>query len=85
MVRHPTPEGTHLDEYAEGFTRARMRLERWMRGDPLDVSALASDLKRLPDNVCQTLLRGLPRQLSNEVLAAVRQLRHAGGEPRSAS
>lgn len=63
------------DGYAECFARARVKLESWMRGDPLDVSLLADDLKRLPDNVCHTLLLGLPKQLSSEVLTTVAQRR----------
>lgn len=63
------------DGYAECFSRARGKLESWMRGDPLDVSQLADDLTRLPDNVCQTLLAALPRQLSSEVLTTVAERR----------
>lgn len=65
------------DGYGECFARARGKLESWMRGDPLDVGLLAEDLKRLPDNVCQTLLRGLPAQLSHEVLTVVAERRAA--------
>ena len=63
------------DGYGDCFARARGRLESWMRGHPLDVALLAEDLQRLPDNVCQTLLRGLPPQLSSEVLQTVAQRR----------
>lgn len=73
------------DGYAECFTRARVKLESWMRGDPLDVSELADDLKRLPDNVCQTLLCGLPQHLSREVLSTVERLRCANGAARATS
>jgi hypothetical protein len=64
------------DGYAESFARARGKLESWMRGDTLDVDDLAQDLRTLPDCVCVTLMYGLPRQLSNEVLETVQALRH---------
>lgn len=85
MLRHASSQSSCQDGYAECFTRARVKLEGYMRGHALDVSQLADDLKRLPDNVCQTLLCGLPRQLSNEVLAAVRELRMARDVPSSVS
>lgn len=63
------------DGYAECFARARVKLECWMRGDTLDVDELAQDLRKLPDTVCVTLMHGLPKQLSCEVLETVHALR----------
>jgi hypothetical protein len=63
------------DGYADCFARARVKLESWMRGEPLDVVNLAEDLTQLPDNVCRTLLLGLPAPLSQAVLSSVQEQR----------
>lgn len=70
-----TTTTTVSDGYALCFSRARRKLECWMRGDPLDVAGLAQDLFRLPDNVCRTLVQGLPRELSQQVMRTVAELR----------
>jgi hypothetical protein len=55
--------------YGASFGKARACLESWMRGDPLDVDALVDALRPLPQNVCRTLLRGLPREQRDDVMA----------------
>lgn len=63
------------DGYARAFARARAYLEAWMRGQPLDVDGFAAALRPLPDTVCKTLVRGLPKETCAEVSRKLTLLR----------